>query len=81
MNDRSDPEVALIATKSLFPLSQPPIKKIKSENFFYKYYDGKKIPFKQNSFDRVILSHTLEHIPDPETFMKNVMKININIII
>ena len=54
---------------------ESPIKKIKSEKIFYKYYDGKKIPFKQNSFDRIILSHTLEHILDPEPFIKNVMKI------
>ena len=46
-----------------------------STSFFNASFECKKIPFKQNSFDRVILSHTLEHIPDPETFIKDVMKI------
>lgn len=55
------------------PRSQ--IKRIKSSKISYKFYDGKKMPFKPNSFDRIILSHTLEHIPDPESFLKNTMKI------
>ncbi|MDC1476157.1 class I SAM-dependent methyltransferase [Pelagibacteraceae bacterium] len=42
---------------------------------FYKYYDGKKIPFKANTFDRIILSHTLEHIPSPESFINDTMKV------
>ena len=51
------------------------IKNNKSKNISYKYYNVKKIPFRPKSFDRVILSHTLEHIPDPEMFIKSTMKI------
>ena len=51
------------------------IKKMKSTKIFYKYYNGKKIPFRSKSFDRIILSHTLEHIPDPESFIKDSMKV------
>lgn len=44
------------------------LKKIK-----YKIYKGDKIPFKNNSFDRIIISHTLEHIPNPEKFISEMM--------
>ena len=54
---------------------KPPIKKIKSQKIFYKYYNGKKIPYKPDSFDRIILSQTLEHIPDPQSFLNQAMKI------
>ena len=33
------------------------------------YYNGIKIPFKNNFFDRIIISHVLEHINDPEKFI------------
>lgn len=39
------------------------------KKFKYVFYNGKKIPFKKNTFDRIILSHTLEHIPFPEMFL------------
>jgi len=51
------------------------IKKNNKKKIIYKYYNGIKIPFKPNSFDRIILSHTLEHIPNPESFIKDSMKI------
>ena len=34
----------------------------------------KNIPFKDKEFDRIILSHTLEHIPSPEEFLNQVAK-------
>lgn len=40
----------------------------------YKTYNGKKIPFKSNCFDRIIISHVLEHIPEPEHFLKDMME-------
>ena len=35
----------------------------------YKKYDGRILPFENNSFNRIIISHCLEHIPDPEQFL------------
>jgi len=40
----------------------------------YKIYNGKKIPFKANFFDRIIISHVLEHIQEPELFLKDMMQ-------
>ena len=51
----------------------------KIQNITVKKYDGKKIPYENNSFDRIIISHCLEHIPDPETFIFEMMsKLNID---
>lgn len=77
----SEPHVSYIKSKDFvyFILEKSkyrsPIKKIKSGKIFYRYYNGNKIPFKPNTFDRVIISHTLEHIPNPEFFIKGVMKL------
>ena len=38
-----------------------------------KIYDGKKIPFEDNFFDRIIISHCLEHILEPEKFLYEMM--------
>ena len=43
------------------------------KKFKHKIYKGKKIPFKNNTFDRIIISHTLEHIPEPEKFINEMM--------
>jgi len=32
-------------------------------------YDGKKLPYRNNTFDRIIISHCLEHILSPEEFI------------
>ena len=36
-------------------------------------YDGKKIPYPNDTFDRIIISHCLEHIPFPEKFLFEMM--------
>ena len=36
-------------------------------------YDGKKIPYQNDTFDRIIISHCLEHIPFPEKFLFEMM--------
>ena len=38
-----------------------------------KKYDGKKIPYPNETFDRIIISHCLEHIPYPEDFLFEMM--------
>jgi len=45
----------------------------KQKKFQFKVYNGKKIPFKNNYFDRVIISHVLEHIAEPEVFLEEMM--------
>ena len=37
-------------------------------------YDGKKLPYPDESFDRIIISHCLEHILSPEEFIIEMMK-------
>ena len=37
-------------------------------------YDGVNLPFSDNSFDRIILSHCLEHIQNFEVFLEILMK-------
>ena len=40
---------------------------------FLKKYDGKKLPYEDNFFDRIIISHCLEHIYHPDEFIEEVM--------
>tara|TARA_B100001123_G_C15155861_1_gene965460 strand:- start:397 stop:1062 length:666 start_codon:yes stop_codon:yes gene_type:complete len=37
------------------------------------HYDGSKLPFEDNLFDRIIISHCLEHINNPEPFLFEMM--------
>ena len=37
-------------------------------------YDGKKIPYPDETFDRIIISHCLEHILSPENFIFEMMR-------
>lgn len=39
------------------------------KNVKYFKYDGNKLPFENEYFDRIIISHCLEHILDPEPFL------------
>lgn len=37
-------------------------------------YDGKVLPYEDQTFDRIIISHCLEHILSPENFIKEMMR-------
>ena len=37
-------------------------------------YDGKILPYEKEYFDRIIISHCLEHIMDPEAFLFEMME-------
>ena len=39
----------------------------------FKKYDGKKLPYEDEYFDRIIISHCLEHILSPEEFIIEMM--------
>lgn len=38
-------------------------------------YDGKKIPFKNNTFDTVLIVYVLHHCPDPEESLKEIRRV------
>jgi len=38
------------------------------------YYDGEKFPFENNSFDCIVFFQVLEHVFNPETFLKEVQR-------
>ena len=38
--------------------------------------DATKLPFKDKSFDYVIASHVLEHMPDPEVFLSELQRVS-----
>ena len=44
-------------------------------NVFFKCYDGEKLDYPDNTFDRIIISHALEHILDPEKFINEMMRV------
>ncbi len=45
----------------------------KEKNIFFKLYNGSKIPYENNTFDRIIICHCLEHIVFPEIFIDEMM--------
>lgn len=44
-------------------------------NVEYRSYNGKEIPYPDSYFDRVIISHCLEHIINPEKFMNEMLRV------
>ena len=48
-----------------FHKNNPKVKLIK--------YDGKNLPYQNETFDRIIISHCLEHILSPEEFIQEMM--------
>lgn len=54
------------------------LEKYYSNNFpdiKFNFYDGKKINFDDGFFDRIIISHTLEHIIDFENFLNEMIRV------
>jgi len=41
------------------------------DKVIFATYDGEKLPFEDNFFDRIILSHCLEHILEPEKILQD----------
>jgi SAM-dependent methyltransferase len=39
------------------------------------YYDGKRLPFDDASFDHVLCIEVLEHVPDPSTFLADLKRV------
>ena len=44
-----------------------------NSKIIFTKYDGKELPYENNLFDRIIISHCLEHIYYPEEFLREVM--------
>lgn len=49
--------------------------KYSSENCIYQYYDGKKIPFDNNTFDAAISFQVIEHIDDDRNYISEVNRV------
>jgi ubiquinone/menaquinone biosynthesis C-methylase UbiE len=49
--------------------------KYSSENCIYQYYDGKKIPFDNNTFDAAISFQVIEHIEDDRNYVSEVNRV------
>lgn len=47
----------------------------KNINYKFSLYDGKKIPFKNHSFDVVVLNHVLEHVHSQKDTLKEIKRV------
>ena len=55
--------------------SEYAIEELKKQGYTnIKTYDGSTLPYSDESFDRIIMSHVLEHISDPHSFLLHLMK-------
>lgn len=45
------------------------------KNVIFNVYDGSKIDYPNETFDRVIISHSLEHISDPENQLNELLRV------
>jgi len=50
-------------------------KKYSSEKLSFQLYDGKKIPFKENSFDLIVSLQVIEHIQDDLNFVNEINRV------
>ena len=58
--------------------SSSDLKKYFKDNFKkvnFVVYDGKNIPFENEKFDRIVISHCLEHVNDPEKFINEMFRV------
>lgn len=54
------------------------LKKFINDNYpeiSFSYYSGDKLPYNDETFSRVIISHCLEHIPYPEQFTYEMLRV------
>lgn len=59
--------------QSLFSVNFLKKKFYKNHNIIVKQSINSSIPFKNNYFDRIIMSHILEHVIDPEVFLFKIL--------
>ena len=57
----------------ILEISRESLKYIKKKNIIFKVYNGSQIPYENNTFDRIIICHCLEHIVHPEIFIDEMM--------
>ena len=52
-------------------------KKMKADIYFdlNDIYNGKKLPFKDNTFNEVVIIHVLEHLPEPLPILKEIYRV------